>query len=53
MDTTNFINIKVWVRYSFSKHNIFSKKAIESFVVVWIVKEICLENQQRGSSTWL
>ena len=35
MDTANFINAKVRVCYSFSKHNIFSTKAIESFVVVW------------------
>ena len=35
MDTANFINVKVRVCYSFSKHNIFSTKAIESFIVVW------------------
>ena len=35
MDSSNFINIEVRVCYSFSKHNIFSTKAIESFVVVW------------------
>ena len=35
MDTANFINVEVWVCYSFSKHNIFSTKAIESFIVVW------------------
>ena len=35
MDTTNFINVEVRVCYSFSKHNIFSTKAIESFIVVW------------------
>ena len=35
MDSSNFINIEVWVCYSFSKHSIFSTKAIESFVVVW------------------
>ena len=35
MDTTNFINVEVRVYYSFSKHNIFSTKAIESFIVVW------------------
>ena len=34
MDTANFINVEVRVCYSFSKHNIFSTKAIESFVVV-------------------
>ena len=35
MDTANFINVKAGVCYSFSKHNIFSTKAIESFIVVW------------------
>ena len=35
MDTANFINVEVRVCYSFSKHNIFSTKAIESFVVAW------------------
>ena len=35
MDTANFINVKVRVCYSFSKHNIFSTKAIESFIIVW------------------
>ena len=35
MNTANFINIKVRVCYSFSKHNIFSTKAIESFIIVW------------------
>ena len=35
MDTANFINVEVRVCYSFSKHNILSTKAIESFVVVW------------------
>ena len=35
MDTANFINIEVWICHSFSKHNIFNTKAIESFVVVW------------------
>ena len=39
MDTANFNNVKVRVYYSFTKHNIFSTKAIESFVVVWIVEE--------------
>ena len=34
MDTANFINTEVRVCYSFLKHNIFSTKAIESFVVV-------------------
>ena len=53
MDSANFINVKVRVCYSFSKHNIFSTKAIESFVVVWIVEEICLKNRLRVSSTRL
>ena len=53
MDTANFINVEVRVCYSFSKHNIFSTKAIESFVVVWIVEETRLENRQRVSSTRL
>ena len=35
MDTANFINVEVRVCYSFSKHNIFSTKAIESFIIVW------------------
>ena len=35
MDTSNFINVEVRVCYSFSKHNIFSTKARESFIVVW------------------
>ena len=35
IDTANFINVEVRVCYSFSKHNIFSTKAIESFIVVW------------------
>ena len=35
MDTANFINVEVRVYYSFSKHKIFSMKAIESFIVVW------------------
>ena len=35
MDTANFINVEAQVCYSFSKHNIFSTKAIESFVIVW------------------
>ena len=35
MDTANFINVEVRVCYNFLKHNIFSMKAIESFVVVW------------------
>ena len=48
MDTANFISVEVRVCYSFSKHNIFSTKAIESFVVVWIA-----ENQEHVSSTWL
>ena len=39
MDTANFIIVKVRVCYSLSKHNIFSTKAIESFVVVWIVSK--------------
>ena len=38
MDTANFINTEVWVCFSFSKHNIFSTKAIESFVVVWYLR---------------
>ena len=53
MDTANFINVKVRVFYSFSKHNIFSMKAKESFVIVWIVKETHLDNRQRVSSTQL
>ena len=40
MDTADFINVEVWVCYSFSKHNIFCTKTKESFVVVWIVEEI-------------
>ena len=52
MDTANFINVKVRVCNSFLKHNIFSMKAIESFVV-WIVKETHLENWQRVSSARL
>ena len=35
MDTANFINVEVRVCYSFSKHNIFSTKAIELFIIVW------------------
>ena len=35
MDTANFINAEVRVCYSFSKHNIFSTKTIESFIIVW------------------
>ena len=31
----NFINVEVRVCYSFSKHNIFSTKAIELFIIVW------------------
>ena len=50
MDTANFIKAEVRVCYSFSKRNIFSTKALESFVV-WIVKETRLENQQHISST--
>ena len=50
MDTANFINFEVRVCYSFLKHNIFRVKAKESFVVVWIIEEICLENQQCISS---
>ena len=53
MDTVNFINVKLWVCYSFSKHNIFSAKARESFIIVWLIEEIRLENQQHVSSTWL
>ena len=34
MDTANFIIVEVQVCYSFSKHNIFSTKAIESFIAV-------------------
>ena len=34
MDNTNFIIVEVRVCYSFSKYNIFSTKAIESFIVV-------------------
>ena len=34
MDTANFINVKVRVCYSFSKHNVFSAKAKESFIIV-------------------
>ena len=30
---------------------IFSTKAIESFVIVWIIEETCLENRQRVSSS--
>ena len=41
-DTANFINVEVRVCYSFSKHNIFSMKAKESFI--WIIEEIRLEN---------
>ena len=44
MDTANFINVKVWVCYSLSKHNVFSMKAKESFIAVWSVEEFCLEN---------
>ena len=47
MDTANFINVEFQVCYSFSKHNIFSVKARESFVVVWIIEEVRLENWQR------
>ena len=36
MDTANFINVKVRVCYSFSKHNILSAKAKEWFVVCLI-----------------
>ena len=43
MDTANFINVKVRVYYSFSKHNIFSTNAKESFDFVWIVEETRLE----------
>ena len=43
MDTANIINFEVWVCYSFSKHNIFSAKAKESFVVVWIMKRSVLK----------
>ena len=53
MDTANFINIEFRVCYSFSKHNIFSVKARELFVVVWMIEEIRLENRQRVSSTRL
>ena len=53
MDTVNFIIVKVRVCYSFSKHNIFSTKAIESFIVVWIVEQTHLENQEHVSSTRL
>ena len=49
----NFINVEVRVCYSFLKHNIFSTKDIESFVVVWIVEETRLENRQCVSSTRL
>ena len=35
MDTANFINVEVQVCYSFSKHDIFSMKATESFVADW------------------
>ena len=35
MDTANSIHVEVRVCYSFSKHNIFSTKAIESFIAVW------------------
>ena len=52
MDTANFTSVDVRVCYSFLKHNIFSMKAKESFVVVWIVEEIRLEKQQLVSSTW-
>ena len=38
-ETANFINVKVWVCYSFLKHNIFSMEAIESFVVVWFIED--------------
>ena len=51
MDTANFINVEVWVYYSFSRHNIFSTKAIELFVVVWIIEKTHLGNRQRVSST--
>ena len=50
---SHFINVEVRVCYSFSKHIIFSTKAIESFAAVWIVKETRLENWQRVSSTRL
>ena len=53
MDTASFINVEVRVYYSFSKHNIFSTKAIELFVIVWIVEETGLENWYRVSSTRL
>ena len=53
MGTANFINVEVWVCYSFSKHNIFSAKVKESFIVVWIIEEIRLENGQRVSSAQL
>ena len=53
MDTANFINVEVWVCYGFLKHNIFSAKAIESFIVVWIVEGTHFENRQRVSSTQL
>ena len=35
LDTANFINVEVRVCYSFSKHNSFSTKATESFIVIW------------------
>ena len=43
MDTANFINVEFRVCYSFLKHSIFSRKARESFVVVWIIEEIRLK----------
>ena len=52
MDTANFINVEIPVCYSFSKH-IFSAKARESFAIVWIIEEICLENRQHISSPQL
>ena len=53
IDTANFINVEVQVCYSFSKQNILSMKAIESFIVVWIIEETRLENRQCVSSTQL
>ena len=53
MNTANFINVEVQVCYSFSTHNIFSAKAKESIIVVWIIEEIRLEDRQHVSSTQL
>ena len=48
MDAANFINAEVRVCYIFLKHTIFSTKATESFIFVWIIEETRLENRQTG-----